>query len=111
MQVFDRNALQNSINTGFLYPCGSCNRGQGLNAILLSATPEGGLIDTENSGGLLKRSCGGQNVTDMFFLNFVQGYRVSQFDRCLARLQVVREVADADPIRPAENDGPFNNVT
>jgi len=101
MQVLERKALQNSI-TWFL---------QVLDAVLLPAAPEGGLIDTENGSGFLKRACRRQDVTDMFFFNLVQGYGVSQFDRCLPRLQVVREVATIDLIAAAKNDGSFNNVT
>lgn len=48
------------------------------NPILLSAAPQGGLVDAENFCGILKGFCRRQNPPDVFLFDFLDGNRIAE---------------------------------
>ena len=80
-------------------------------AVLLAAAPERGLVDAEDVGRLLQGAGVGQDAPDVLLLDPVQADGIAQPDRPVGNAQVVRQVMHVDPVPPAEDDGPFDDVS
>ncbi len=80
-------------------------------AVLLAAAPKRSLVDAEDIGRLLKGTDGGEDAPDVLFLDPVQADGITKPDRWVGNAEVIGQVLNVDPVPPAEDDRPFDDVS
>ena len=81
------------------------------NPVLLPAAPQGGLVDAEDIGSLLKRFCGSQHPPDMFFFDFLQRDRIAKSCAGITGQQILRKTFNTHTVGLTENSCPFNDIS
>lgn len=82
----------------------------GSNAVFFPTAPEGGLVDTEDFGRLLKRSGRGEDSPDVPFFEFFKRDRVADLGARIGLGEAGRQKLRADPLASAEDDGSLDDV-
>jgi hypothetical protein len=82
----------------------------GSESVLFAAAPKRRLVDAEDVGRFLEGAGIGQDSPDVFFFDPIEADRIPQPDRPVGPAQVLRQVVHIDPISPAEDDGPLDDV-